>query len=331
MAAKTKAAAMKKAALKKPAARAKKTAAVKQRFAVKLLTELPPLDERRRRVFRSAFSDEQCRAWGDTTKATSVLAEAERFIGQLHAALKKGVPTGYSLNRLTWLTSLVNELHDAVDADQASQNSAGRTERTGAIELADKTRRKLANALIAASTGSKAFRKEVTERNESNRAAHALESSLAGLLQLAVRLRMSDDGEALADETGLTETFLSSVSAVTDGLRSANEATYTSEGGHDSTTTNAVEGRVLRELAFAVSTFRRSREDGESTAALRVGPLIARVMRTQDDSEAKSDDALVKSDDSNASPHQAAPTFAETALTPLSSSSELTSEAPSLG
>jgi hypothetical protein len=275
-------AAKKKMATKKPVATAKKAAPAKARGAVKLLTSLPPLDERRRRVFRAAFTDEQCKAWGDTTKAPNVLIEAERFIGELNVALKKVVPTGYSLNRLTWLASLVNDLHDAVEADEASQNDAGRTERAGAIEVADKTRRKLANALMAASTGSKAFRKEVTDRNESNRAAHALESSLAGMLQLAVRLRMSDDGEALADETGLTEAFLSSVSAVTDSLRSANEATYTSEGGRDSTTTNVIEGRVLREMAFAVSTFRRAREDGELAAALKVGPLVSRLMGSKD-------------------------------------------------
>ncbi len=280
-------AAKKKTAAKKPVAKAKKAAPAKQRLAVKLLTELPPLDERRRRVFRAAFTDEQCKAWGDETKAAAVAAEAERFVGELHAALKKGAPTGYSLNRLTWLTSLVNDLHDAVEADEASQNNGERTERAGAIEVADKTRRKLANALTAASTGSKAFRKEVTDRNESNRAPHALESSLAGLLQLAVRLRMSDDGEALADETGLTETFLSSVSAVTDGLRTANEATYTSEGGRDSTTTNAIEGRVLREMAFAVTTYRRAREDGELTAALKVGPLLSRLMTSKGAAEEK--------------------------------------------
>ena len=282
-------AAKKKTAAKKPVAKAKKAAPAKARLAVKLLTELPPLDERRRRVFRAAFTDEQCKAWGDMTKAASVLTEAERFVGELHAALKKVVPTGYSLNRLTWLTSLVNDLHDAVEADDANQNNAGRTERAGAVEFADKTRRKLANALMAASTGSKAFRKEVTDRNESNRAPHALESSLAGLLQLAVRLRMSDDGEALADETGLNETFLSSVSAVTDGLRTANEATYTSEGGRDSTTTNVIEGRVLREIAFAISTFRRAREDGELAAALKVGPVVSRMMGSKDAAEAEVD------------------------------------------
>lgn len=274
-------AAKKKAAAKKPAAKSTKAAVAKPRIAVKLLTELPPLDERRRRVFRAAFTDEQCAAWGDSTKAASVLAEAERFIGQLHAALKKPAPTGYSLARLTWLTGLVNELGDAVANDAAAQKNEARTERSGAVEVADKIRRKLANGLMAASTGNAAFRKEVTDRNESNKAAHALESTLTGLLQLAVRLRMSDDGEVLADECGLTEHFLSSVSAVADSLRAANEASYTAEAGRDSTTTNIIEGRVLREMAFAVITFRRAREDGEPVVALTPGPNVSRFTKSE--------------------------------------------------
>lgn len=268
-------------AAKKPskAPKAAKGVPAKQRVAIKLLTQLPPLDERRRRVFRAAFSDEACAAWGDQTKAEAVLAEAERALGELHAALKKASPTGYGLNRLSWLTGLVNELGDAIDADAAALSGGAQSERAGAIEVADKIRRTLANALTAASTGNEAFRAEVLARNEDNRAAHALESSLAGLLQLAVRLRLSDDGEVLADEVGLTEAFLSSVSAVTDSLRAANEATYAAEPGADSAATNVIEGRVLRELAFAVDTFRRAREAGEPVAALKAGPLTTRLMQ----------------------------------------------------
>lgn len=272
-------AAKKKAAPAKKPAATKAQARAKQRIAVKLLTDLPPLDERRRRVYRAAFSDEACTTWGNTTKADSVLAEAERFIGALAVAVKKAAPTGYSINRLSWLTSLVNDLGDAVDADAKSSTGDARTLRTGAIEVADKVRKKLVRALMAASTGNDAFRKNVTDRNDSNKAAHALESTLTGLLQLAVRLRMSDDGEVLADDVGLTEPFLSSVSSVADSLREANEATYTAESGHDSTTTNLVEGRVLREMNFAVVTFRRAREDGEPVAALTPGPNLVRLVK----------------------------------------------------
>lgn len=273
-------AAKKKAAPAKKPAATKAKAPAKQRIAVKLLTELPPLDERRRRVYRAAFSDEACTEWGNATKADAVLAEAERFIGALAVALKKPAPTGYSLSRLSWLTSLVNDLGDAVDADAASKTSDARTARSGAIEVADKVRKKLVRGLMAASTGNDAFRKDVTDRNDSNKAAHALESTLTGLLQLAVRLRMSDDGEVLADDVGLTEGFLSSVSAVADSLRAANEATYTPETGRDSTTTNLVEGRVLREMNFAVQTFRRAREDGEPVAALTPGPNLSRLTKS---------------------------------------------------
>jgi len=283
MAAKKTKTAPKKAAPKKAAPK-KAAAPPKSRLAVKLLGELPPLDERRRRVFRLAFSDEQCKAWGDTTKAAAVLAEAERFISELNGALKKRAPTGYTKNRLSWLASLVNELEDAVDGDGASAGDSSRVKRAGAIEVADKTRKKLVNGLLAASSGDANSRKQVTDRNESSKTPHVLESTLTGLLQLAVQLRRTDDGEVLADEVGLSEAFLSSVSGVVESLRAANEATYDAPRNQDSVTTNLIEGRVLREMAFAVTTFRNAREAGETVVGLRPGQNLSRFgSRSEED------------------------------------------------
>lgn len=280
-------AAPKKAAPKKAVAK-KAPAPAKTRLAVKLLGELPPLDERRRRVFRLAFTDEQCKSWGDATKAAAVLGEAERFISELNGALKKAAPTGYSRYRLSWLASLVNELEDAVDADSAGPGEHSRVKRAGAIEVADKARKKLVNALLAASSGDARSRKQVTDRNESSKTPHALESTLTGLLQLAVQLRRTDDGEVLADEVGLTEAFLSSVSGVIESLRAANEATYDAPREQDSIATNLIEGRVLREMAFANTTFHNAREAGEAVSALRPGPNLSRFVSRG----AKEDEAI---------------------------------------
>jgi hypothetical protein len=106
--------------------------------------------------------------------------------------------------------------------------------------------------------------KEVTDRNEASTSAHALESTLTGLLQLAMRLRRNELGELLANDAGLTEEFLSSVSALTDSLREANERTFTVMRGQDSAETNRIEGRVLREMGFAMKMLRRAKDDGES-------------------------------------------------------------------
>jgi len=281
MAAKKKAAAKKPAAKAKAGAKAKAAGPAKQRLAVKLLTALPPLDERRRRVYRAAFSDEQCDAWGRRTKAENVEGEAERFVGTLDAILKKGDIGGYSRYRLSWLCHLVGELNDAIDSDGASSADAARTERAAAVAIADKARKRLVNGLLSVALGNKAFTKEITDRNEPNLAPHALESTLTGLLQLAVRARRFEDGALLSDDAGLTEEFLSSISAITEALRESNEATYSENRGNDSARTNRIEGRVLREMAFAYATMRRAREAGEAVPAIVPGKNLLSLIKPQ--------------------------------------------------
>lgn len=275
----------KKAAPKKASAKAP---AKSPRIAFKLLSSLPPIDAKRRRIYLRAFSDEQCDAWGDRTKAASVHAEAERFVGALAATMKKPV-VGYSLHRFAWLCQLVTELDDAVASDEAGRSSVARGERVGAFHVADKARKRLASGLMAAAMGDEAFTKAITDRNETPEAPHALESTLTGLLQLASQLRRSDDGELIADDVGLTAEFLSSVSAMTDALREANERTYGLAGGVDSEHTNRIEGRVLREMSFALRTLRRAKEDGEAITAPVPGPNLSALMkRPQQETDAPS-------------------------------------------
>ncbi|MDP3233772.1 MAG: hypothetical protein Q8S33_31975 [Myxococcales bacterium] len=282
-------AAKKKTAAKKPVAKAKKAAPAKQRAAVKLLTSLPPLDERRRRVYRAAFTDEQCDAWGKRTKAENVEGEAERFVGTLDSILKKGDIGGYSRYRLSWLCHLVGELNDAVDADGADSADSSRTERAAAVAIADKARKRIVNGLLSVALGNKAFTKQITDRNESNLAPHALESTLTGLLQLAVQARRSEDGALLSDDAGLTEEFLSSVSAITEALRESNEATYSEDRGNDSARTNRIEGRVLREMAFALTTMRRAREAGDAVPSMVPGKNLLALTRPQGDDDRDAD------------------------------------------
>jgi hypothetical protein len=243
------------------------------RIAMKLLETLPPIDAKRRRAYLGAFTDEQCDAWGVSTKAEAVLGEAERFVGEVANVLKKPV-TGYSHPRLAWLCTLVADLHEAVESDKAAGTSAARTERHGVFALADKARKKLASGLVAAGTGNASFQKEVTDRNDSSSSAYALQTTLTGLVQLALRLRRSEEGEILADDAGITESFLSSVSAMVDSLSEANERTFATEKGRDSATTNRVEGRVLREMAFALRALRRAKEDGEALTLPIPGPQL---------------------------------------------------------
>ena len=263
----------------------KAAAPAKARVAVKLLTSLPPLDERRRRVYRAAFTDEQCDAWGKRTKAESVEGEAERFVGTLDGILKKGDIGGYSRYRFSWLCHLVGELNDAIDSDGAGSADSARTERAAAVAIANKARKRIVNGLLSVTQGNAAFTKQITDRNESSLAPHALESTLTGLLQLAVQARRSEDGALLSDDAGLTEEFLSSVSAITEALRESNEATYSTDRGTDSQRTNRIEGRVLREMAFAMSTLRRAREAGDDVPSITPGTNLVSITNTRSAAE----------------------------------------------
>lgn len=245
------------AAKKKTAAASKKTSTAKKaapkkadRLAVKLLATLPALDDKRRKAYRAAFTDSQCEAWGQQTKAENVLADAERGVGLVAAKVKSGGITGYSSRRLAWVCQLMADLEDAIASQQQADGTEARAQRNAAVSVADRARKRLAAGLYSMAGGDASLRKQVADRNESSAVPHVLESSLTGLVQLALRWRRTEFGEVLADDAGITDEFLSSVSAVVDSLREANEHTYGEGVGRDSAETNRVEGRVLRELSF---------------------------------------------------------------------------------
>jgi hypothetical protein len=248
------------------------------RLAFQLLEQLPAIDAQRRRIYLSAFTDAQCSSWGGRTRAAAVVGEADRFVGSLNETLQKPV-MGYSQHRLAWLCQLITELDDAVEQDQEGSKSDDRAERSGLYRRADLARRQLAAGLMAAAHGNKDFAREVTDRNDESKSAHALETTVTGLLQLAARLRRSDDGELIADDVGLTAPFLSSVSSLLDSLRAANQRTFGNETGGDSKDTNLVEGRVLREMNFAFQALKRAREFGATLKLPPVGPHLASLTK----------------------------------------------------
>jgi len=264
-----------KATTKKPAA---KPAAKKvDRLAVKLLATLPALDDRRRKAYRAAFTDAQCEAWGTQTKAEHVLADAERGVGAVAAKVRAGGVTGYSATRLAWLCHLMVDLEDAVAAQKAADGSEARAQRNAAVAVADRARKRLAAGLYSMAGGDAELRKQVADRNEASSTPHVLESSLTGLVQLALRWRRTEHGEVLGDDAGVTDQFLSSVSAVVDSLREANEHTYGEGVDRDSAETNRIEGRVLRELSFLRKTLATAKELGDAVPAFPALKSLATV------------------------------------------------------
>jgi hypothetical protein len=243
----------------KSKAKTKPTARV-DRLALRLLPGLPTLTEVRRRAYTASFSAEQCLEWGSKTKATQVLADAEKAVGAVASAVKQGLD-GYSRERLAWVCTQMAMLQDAI-ARQAGHSGGAVTSRYAAVSIASRIRTKLAHGLLDAASGHQDLITEIHNRNETEASSSTLETSITGLLQLAMRLRHVPEGEVLADDAGLTEAFLSSASSMLDTLRASNDAVYGTGSGADSDETNAVEGRVLRELAHLREVLARAQARG---------------------------------------------------------------------
>ncbi len=245
----------------------KKAAAVakpKDSVAVKALAELPPLNELRRRVYLATFTEAQCEAWGERTKATDVAAEASKAIGVFLGAAKKGID-GYAVERFAWLCTQVAELEDAIvrQSGDANDGLTARSGRDAAVKVARRIRMKLAHGLLNVAGGNETFAAHVHERNDQSDSPSALETTITGLLQMALAARRTPEGELLANDAGLTEEFLSSASAVAESLNAANQKTWTASTGKDTQETNRVEGRVLRELSLLRNAVHQAKVTGQ--------------------------------------------------------------------
>ena len=269
-------------ATKKAKKQVKKAAPAKRAgtsAAAKYLAELPAIDAKVRAAYRGAFSDAQCDAWGSKTKAASVLAEGERLSGELRAALKKGPVLAYSPRRLAWLCTQLVELDDAVAAQATDGAAEARAGRSAAVTVANQARRTLAAQLLAVAGGDAALRKEIAARNETSPTPHVVEASLTGLVELAQRLRRTPATEVLCDDAGLDADALARAMAAVEQLDESNQRTYGQATDQDTPETNRVEGRVLREMAFAYQCFRRARDVGQAVPALKPGAALRAVLQ----------------------------------------------------
>lgn len=258
----------------------KKAPSSSPRMAVKLLAKLPAIDEQRRRVYLKVFTDKQCDDWAERSKAAALFAQAERFVGQVHSAMKQPV-VGYSAHRFAWLCQLVVELHAALEADGASRMKEARLLRDQLFRQLDDARRQLASALSDAALGNAGLTAQVHDRNDQPRGVpRVLEESVRGLLVLAAELRDTDDGVLLAEDSGLTTEFLASVTTTLATFSEANQRTFSVDKGLDSGPTNRIEGRVLREMAFALRVLRRAKENGAAINLPAPGAILARLLRS---------------------------------------------------
>ncbi|MFO0597198.1 MAG: hypothetical protein U0228_17930 [Myxococcaceae bacterium] len=272
-------AAKKKAAPKKAPA-AKKVVA-KKSVAVATLARLPALTGKLRAAFRNAYSDEQCDAWGQQTKAEHVIAEASKFIATMERAVKDQTDSLYSRRRLTYLAELVVLLEDEVahTTQDATEQSERRSVRNAALEVANNARRDLARRLRAMAGGNAKILADIAALSPtSENSPSDVQDSLTATIDLGQRARRDQVMETLADDVGLTEARLNSAYAALEALTGArdvamNAAAY--EG--DAPSVNRIEGRVLREMRLAQRLFKESREHGVNLPNLVAGPSLKAI------------------------------------------------------
>ena len=282
---------------KKPAAAAKKPVAVKKpvaakklpdSVAVKTLGALPALTGKLRAAFRSAFTDEQCDAWGEQTKAQNVINEAEKFVATMNRALKDDTDVTYSRRRLTFLCELLVLLEDEVAHTTDTTGADLRSTRGAALAVANNARKDLVRRLRALAGGQQKLLGEVaTVAPASDESPTDVQDSLTATIDLGVKLRRNEIMEALADDVGLTEARLNSAYAALEalaGARSVSLISSSTEG--DAPSVNRIEGRVLREMRLAQRLFNESREAGVNVPALVAGPSLKAIFGKADAVEA---------------------------------------------
>lgn len=281
----------KKPAAKKAAPAAKKAAPAKAApasLAVKTLATLPALTGKLRAAFRAAFTDEQCDAWGEKTKAENVIKEAEKFVATMSRALKDGTDVTYSRRRLTFLCELLVLLQDEVSRTKDTSSAELRHVRGAALAVANNARKDLARRLRALAGGQQALLGQIAQlRPAAETSPSDVQDSLTATIDLAQKLRRNDVMEALADDVGLSEARLNSAYAALEALAGASEVALNAaayEG--DAPSVNRIEGRVLREMRLAQRLFSEAREAGVNVPALVVGPSLSVIFGKDSNVEA---------------------------------------------
>lgn len=280
----------KKPAAKKPVA-AKKPAAVKplpESVAVKTLGSLPALTGKLRAAFRSAFTDEQCDAWGEQTKADNVIKEAEKFVATMNRALKDNTDVTYSRRRLTFLCELLVLLEDEVAHTTDTTGADLRATRGAALAVANNARKDLARRLRALAGGQQKLLGEVAQVAPASEGSPTdVQDSLTATIDLCVKLRRNEIMETLADDVGLSEARLNSAYAALEALAGARSVSLNAAANEgDAPSVNRIEGRVLREMRLAQRLFNESREAGVNVPALVAGPSLKAIFGKADAVEA---------------------------------------------
>ena len=252
-----------------------------------LLSDLPRITDADREAFRAQFSDEECVALGQRTRAPAVAKEASRWAMTMHAALR-AYPNAlrrYGAMRFVWFLECVRALEQEVLAQASSRTRESLLDtgidlaRVAAIAVRNDLRETL--ALLA---GNDRLDRDALATAEGTHPANdaALASSLRALADLAHSWLSRTDGRAksLIASVSLTEADVDSARSAASSLEEA--ASHHEHAGNakvsDAPDVNRAEGRVLLEMRLARGIFARARQSHRWVPALDPGAATRKVL-----------------------------------------------------
>lgn len=242
------------------------------------VAKLPPPSKELREGYTRAWTEEQCVAWGERTSAQQVLRQVERWLGPV-ANARDGDALPYSKRRLAWLAELASQLEDAIAAVELPPDTTLRDELRRAAELV--RNRALARAELLVG-GDENRASDLKAAWLDGRDGAAVVKSLRALVKVLTAWRKERGGAALADDVGVTRDFLDALTTAADRLDAELFVHLgVSRRVADAPATNAVEGRVLRELRALQLAVIAAREDRLQIRALRVLPGLRAFLAPQ--------------------------------------------------
>ncbi len=227
-----------------------------------LMKSLPKQLPRLEAAFRAQYSDAQCGHAGEQAATLEVLAQARDWLGDAHTAIRRAkTPTLYSLQRLAYATSLAVQLE--AEAGAARNNPAPKDL---ALKAARAARKRAVTRAQLMAGGNEARVKELAAADGSGRDAQSVLVALPKLATLLKHWRRNAPLDALADDVGVNDAFISSLEAAATALREA------SPYGRQSPA--ALQGRLLTELAVLRVSLSAMKEEGVAVPVLRVRPKL---------------------------------------------------------
>ena len=143
-----------------------------------------------------------------------------------------------------------------------------RREAEALAERARTLRTTAKNRLKAALEGNPGALNALSKEQPEKATPQQLPDLLGKLAARGRALREDEDLVLLADDAALTPDFLASLDELANELTEKVQETFKASGTNDSSLTNPLEGRVLRELAYLCDRVTNARKEGITIASV---------------------------------------------------------------